>query len=982
MKKVVAVFTTSIWNGVLPVIRLREPLEMAGFKVINGSDLLDQGKIDLSGIDFITFQRDFSRKLDVYEKILDLAHKKRNPVILDLDDLLFELPENHPERCNHAYSDALLPMLQALMEVDLVSVSTENLRDYVLPFNDNVVVMPNCLNDRLWILRSPLPYPVEDGKITIGYMGGASHKPDMDFLEPIFLEIIKRYPEKVQFRFWGVQPPSTLASFPQVHCFFPNIWDYRDFVTFFQSQSVDIFVGPLIENRFNTCKSPLKYFEYSSLGVSGVYSNISPYKGVITHGYNGLLASTQDEWLKCLIKLIEDNKLRNSFAANAQKEIRSKWLLSQNSSRWQGAYQRVFQTVNNRKYPQNTQLVLIKSITHQTQEVLQTRTTQLAEHNPVSVEIENGKPSEPALVMTPPGRRRDRLVFWGMRAWQVLRYEGLGAFLRSAFRKLGGKSQGYRQIEPPSGLEQVPSRDITRPSVSQPENLEKEYLALIGSSGQFDREWYLAHYPDVAEANLDPMLHYLNNGGKEGRDPGPNFQSGWYLYTNNDVKEAGMNPLVHYLKYGRVEGRVGKSDQEGKTLDYCARFFKLAQGSIQVREALKQPIDIIVPIFNGMEFLPALFDSIIKNTDTPFRLIAVDDRSTDPSVRPFLEELAHKNKNIFLVFNEENQGFVRTVNIATALVRNHFVLLNSDIEVPKGWLQRLMKPIVDGEKVASTTPFSNCGTICSFPEINVDNEMFAGLTVDAVDSVFDQIDVVSTTIELPTGVGFCMGINLDAWNNVGVLNANQFGRGYGEETDWCLRARAAGYRNLMIPNLFVYHKHGGSFLPIEKQKLSRENSLKITSLYPDYHAMVMGFLASDPPKPLRMFATLLLMTIASNEKPVLFIDQEMDGGISVVTQQIIQTRLNSGQAVFILTYDSKWQAMKLQVSFKEYETVFKLLDAKDLFILQNYIKNIQEIYISDSAGFAEHQNVVKVLPKLTKALGAKLTVLGQNKENQ
>jgi hypothetical protein len=84
----------------------------------------------------------------------------------------------------------------------------------------------------------------------------------------------------------------------------------------------------------------------------------------------------------------------------------------------------------------------------------------------------------------------------------------------------------------------------------------KGNIALIKSSDLFDEDWYLSNNPDVAQAKMDPILHYLCYGGFEGRDPGPNFQSAWYLATYEDVKTAGLNPLVHYITYGRGEGRA------------------------------------------------------------------------------------------------------------------------------------------------------------------------------------------------------------------------------------------------------------------------------------------------------------------------------------------------------------------------------------------------------------------------------------------
>jgi GT2 family glycosyltransferase len=84
-------------------------------------------------------------------------------------------------------------------------------------------------------------------------------------------------------------------------------------------------------------------------------------------------------------------------------------------------------------------------------------------------------------------------------------------------------------------------------------------LALIRASGLFDENWYLANNPDVAQAKMDPLLHYLHIGGIAGRDPGPQFSSSWYLNTYDDVKEAKVNPLVHYLKYRGKEPRLSRA---------------------------------------------------------------------------------------------------------------------------------------------------------------------------------------------------------------------------------------------------------------------------------------------------------------------------------------------------------------------------------------------------------------------------------------
>lgn len=81
-----------------------------------------------------------------------------------------------------------------------------------------------------------------------------------------------------------------------------------------------------------------------------------------------------------------------------------------------------------------------------------------------------------------------------------------------------------------------------------------QYLT-IKKSKFFDKNFYLKNNPDLGDLKINPLMHFINQGWKENRDPGPEFSTYWYLKTYSDVKNAGINPLFHYLKYGRKEGR-------------------------------------------------------------------------------------------------------------------------------------------------------------------------------------------------------------------------------------------------------------------------------------------------------------------------------------------------------------------------------------------------------------------------------------------
>ncbi len=77
--------------------------------------------------------------------------------------------------------------------------------------------------------------------------------------------------------------------------------------------------------------------------------------------------------------------------------------------------------------------------------------------------------------------------------------------------------------------------------------------------GEFDRDYYLAANPDVREAGMDPLEHYVKFGWREGRDPSAEFSTSYYLSVNPDVAATQMNPFLHYVVAGRREGRLPRA---------------------------------------------------------------------------------------------------------------------------------------------------------------------------------------------------------------------------------------------------------------------------------------------------------------------------------------------------------------------------------------------------------------------------------------
>ena len=73
----------------------------------------------------------------------------------------------------------------------------------------------------------------------------------------------------------------------------------------------------------------------------------------------------------------------------------------------------------------------------------------------------------------------------------------------------------------------------------------------------FDAAHYLEANPDIAARQIDPFLHFMAHGWREGRDPAPDFDIAFYLEANPDIRDAGCNPFRHWVLHGRAEGRPG-----------------------------------------------------------------------------------------------------------------------------------------------------------------------------------------------------------------------------------------------------------------------------------------------------------------------------------------------------------------------------------------------------------------------------------------
>ena len=263
---------------------------------------------------------------------------------------------------------------------------------------------------------------------------------------------------------------------------------------------------------------------------------------------------------------------------------------------------------------------------------------------------------------------------------------------------------------------------------------------------------------------------------------------------------------------------------------------------------MRLPI-VILPVFGAPDALDVCLASLLRTLPAHAQVLVCDDASPQHDIAVLLAAFAQRAPfKVELVRRERNLGFIGNVNLAFAQTAPHdVVLLNSDTITTPGWLGRLVACAASDATIATATPWSNNAEICSWPDF-----CRAGPVPDDADRIAESAadETAPDYPDLPTGVGFCMFVRRAALDRVGDFDAATFGRGYGEENDFCRRAAGHGWRNVLCDTAYVVHQGGASF-SAEGHHPGGENLARLVARYPEYNRLVAEFIMGDPLQPLR-----------------------------------------------------------------------------------------------------------------------------------
>jgi GT2 family glycosyltransferase len=305
-------------------------------------------------------------------------------------------------------------------------------------------------------------------------------------------------------------------------------------------------------------------------------------------------------------------------------------------------------------------------------------------------------------------------------------------------------------------------------------------------------------------------------------------------------------------------------------------------------------VDIVVPVYAGMKETLDCLNSLFVTIDPDMaEIVVVNDASPEEELVEALAQLDASGR-ITLLTNTNNLGYAGAVNRGIGLHPNRdVILLNSDTEVFGDWMQRLAKAAHTSSDVGTVTPLGQSGSITDYG----DRALWRSALAEEIDAVASRVNA-TTTIDLPVGVGFCMYIKRRCLEQTGEFDAATFVRGYGEENDFCLRARSYGWRHVAAASVFVKH-HGGRSFGEAARLLKQRNGRVLDTLHPSYFTSLEKFAIADPLLAARRAIDIDRLKRVPSEM-VLLITHDLGGGVSRHVRERRAAIEGAGQTVLTL----------------------------------------------------------------------------------
>jgi GT2 family glycosyltransferase/Flp pilus assembly protein TadD/glycosyltransferase involved in cell wall biosynthesis len=841
-------------NHACPYIRLRSPLSDLAerglinlktiYEVIDGDTRINFGLA--SKLDILIIQRHFPSILP-FTQLINLLSVERPKIVFEIDDAFEQIPITH---VSYGHCRAISHLIEEYIKnADLVTVSTERLKSYLSKYNQNILVLSNFLDTKLWENNWRLRKKADPIKVL--FSGTNTHERDLQIIEDAIENVICEFGDKIEIMLWG-NSNKKLKKYQQVKELHRFTSDYAEYARLLKNSEIDFAIIPLEEHPFNQAKSEIKWLEYSVCKIPGIYSNLDAYNRVIKSGKTGILVNnTVEEWYQAIRKFIIEPKYIEMIRRNAYEAVNLNHSVSKNSYRWLDAYKNTISPVS----------III----------------------PVYNKIEFTKKCLEGINKFPPKGAYEIIIIDNCST------DGTGEFLKSiktplvkiitndknlGFAKAcnqGSKAAVFKYLLFLNNDTEATSNWIG-PLIKILDNDSR--VAAVGSKLLFS-DGNIQHagvlifddrkLPDPLVArhvfyNLDsgtPEANELRTYQaltaacllirKEAFDQVGGFDEGyWNGYEDIDLcfkLQEKQWTLVYQPKSGLIH-HESKSGPERftKTRENIGRLHRKWIGKIkpdaiinrngtltwtqakmvrnypgghctfgmQSSDLLSRPckmVSIIILTSNQLRYTKECVRSIKQHTMEPHEIIFVDNGSTDNTLK-WLKKLVIQNPNYLLIENSTNLGFSKGCNQGIqASSGEYIVLLNNDVVVTENWLGGMLECLKHGPDIGIVGPMTNN---ISGPQ-KVPSVTYSA--IHELDEYSREFRSRNRHRRIPNRriVGFCMLFRRQLVEEIGFLDEN-FGSGNFEDDDLCLRAVLAGYRNMIAGDVFIHHYGSQTFI--------------------------------------------------------------------------------------------------------------------------------------------------------------------------
>lgn len=323
-------------------IRLMLPLNHP----VNADSLIVTSGPDYAKADVVVIDRTWSPGISptAAKELVKRARADGAYVVYSIDDNLLDLK---PEGFNRwpFTTEELMAVRCFAREADGIIVTTELLKERLARLNENIFVVPNVLDERLWGSQSTIEAAANDRKRTrvIGYMGTHTHDSDLGMILQALRGTLRKHEGQVELQLIGcVADGAVLDAFAGLPVRVLDVGDNVEYPAFarwmVKNVKWDVAIAPLENDVFTRCKSDIKFLDYSAVGIAGIYSQGPVYGKTVRHLETGYLADNNPEsWSEGLELLLTDDSLRQSIAKKAQEYTFSSRTLQHCATNWRDA---------------------------------------------------------------------------------------------------------------------------------------------------------------------------------------------------------------------------------------------------------------------------------------------------------------------------------------------------------------------------------------------------------------------------------------------------------------------------------------------------------------------------------------------------------------------------------------------------------------------------------------------------------------------